>query len=127
MVLVVDDNAWARDLLSAALQSHGYDTEQAADLADVRQLRRRGGAGWRPDLIFVELVRARGNGFTVAAWLQAQRLGVVVLLSERDDEADRLWARSRGIMHMMSRAEGAAQLCRRVDELLTACGDGLCR
>lgn len=123
-VLVVDDDARAREMLCTALQKHGYDTEQAADLAEVRQLQRRAGAGWRADLIFVELVRARGNGFTVAAWLQAQGLGVVVLLSERQDVADRLWARSRGIQHMFSRAEGVGQLCAQVDELLAVCRDG---
>lgn len=123
-VLVVDDNAWARNMLSNALQRHGYATEQAADLADVRQLQRRAGAGWRADLIFVELVRARGNGFTVAAWLQSQGSGVVVLLSERGEEADRLWARSRGIMHMISRAQGVGQLCAWADEVLAGCNAG---
>lgn len=127
-VLVVDDNVWAREMLCTALQKHGYDTEQAADLAEVRQLQRRAGTSWRADLIFVELVRAHGNGFTVAAWLQAkaqaQGQGVVVLLSERQDVADRLWARSRGIQHMFSRADGVRQLCDRADELLAGCRDG---
>lgn len=126
-VLVVDDDAPAREMLCAALQKHGYDTEQAADLAEVRQLQRRAGAGWRVDLVFVELVRAHGNGFTVAAWLQAQASGVVVLLSERQDVADRLWARSRGVQHMFSRADGVGQLCARADELLAAGRDGVAR
>lgn len=123
-VLVVDDNPWARDTLCATLQRHGYDTEQAADLAQVRQLQRRNGARWRADLIFVELVRERGNGFTVAAWLQSQGLGLVILLSERLDMADHLWARSRGILHLVSRADGARQLCAWTDDLLARCSDG---
>lgn len=118
-VLVVDDNPWACGMLCAALQKHGYDTERAASLVDVRQLQRRAGPGWRADLVLVELVREHGNGFTVAAWLQSQDLGEVVLLSERNDVADRLWARSRGILHLMSRAGGVDQLCARMNDILT--------
>jgi DNA-binding response OmpR family regulator len=117
-VLVVDDNLWARRLLCSALQKHGYDTEQAADLAGVRQLQRRCGPGWQVNLVLVELVRERGNGFTVAAWLQSRGLGTVVLLSERQDNADRLWARSRGILHMLSRADGVGAMCARINDIL---------
>ena len=123
-VLVVDDNRWARQLLCCALQKHGYDTEQAADLADVRQLQRRAGSGWRVKLILVELVRERGNGFTVAAWLQSRCQGTVVLLSERQDSADRLWARSRGIANMVSRAQGIGALCIRIDDILAGSDNG---
>lgn len=123
-VLVVDDNLWARRLLCSALQKHGYGTEQAADLADVRQLQRHTGSGWRVNLVLVELVRERGNGFTVAAWLQSRVPGTVVLLSERQDNADRLWARSRGILHMESRAEGIEALAVRIDDILAGRDDG---
>lgn len=118
MVLVVDDNRWARQLLCEALESQGYGTEQASDLADVRQIRRRTGPAWRPDVTLVELVRERGNGYTVAAWLQSQGLGIVVLLSERNDAVDRLWARSRGVLHMTSRVGGIHPLCLRIGALL---------
>lgn len=117
-VLVVDDDGWSRQVLCRALQQQGYRTRQAADLAGVRHIQREHGPGWRPDLSIVELVRERGNGFSVAAWLQSQGQGVVVLLSERNDVADRLWARSRGIRHLASRACGVDQLCRQLREIL---------
>lgn len=110
-VLVVDDNVWAQQTLCSALEKCGYQTAAAADLAGVRQLLHQAGPTWRPDLILVELVRERGNGFSVAAWLQSRGQGTVVLLSERDDAADRLWARSRGVQHTASRAAGLDRLC----------------
>lgn len=117
-VLVVDEDTRARQVLCHALQKHGFRPLQAADLAGVRQLQREGGPGWQPDLSIVELVRERGNGFSVAAWLQSRDHGVVVLLSERNDVADRLWARSRGILHLTSRAGGIDQLCARLHNIL---------
>jgi len=122
-VLVVDEQAWSRQALCRALEKNGYRTEQAADLAEVRQRLRRASPGWRPDLTFVELVRERSNGFSLAAWLQAHNHGVVVLLSERDDEADRLWAQSRGIRHTWSRGQGVDSLCGQVRDILAGCGD----
>jgi DNA-binding response OmpR family regulator len=110
-LLVVDEYGWARQVLCRALERQGYDTRQVADLAELRQLLRQPRPDWRPDLTVIELVREHGNGFTAAAWLQAQGQGRVVLLSERADVADRLWARSRGIEHMLSRAGGLDQLC----------------
>lgn len=122
-VLVVDDDGWSRQVLCRALQQHGFHTRQASDLADVRHIQREDGPGWRPDLSIVELVRERGNGFSVAAWLQSQGQGVVVLLSERNDVADRLWARSRGILHLASRAGGLDQLCVQLREILAGSED----
>lgn len=119
-VLVVDDDNGSRQILCKALQKHGYRTWQAADLAGVRHIQRAEGPGWRPDLSIVELVRERGNGFSVAAWLQSQDQGVVVLLSERNDAADRLWAQSRGIRHLASRAGGVDQLCAQLRDILAA-------
>lgn len=110
-VLVVDDNVWAQQALCTALEKCGYQTAAAADLAGVRQLLHEVGPAWRPDLILVELVRERGNGFSVAAWLQSRGHGTVVLLSERGDAADRLWARSRGVPHTVSREVGLERLC----------------
>jgi|GEM_PF-2741095 len=121
-VLVVDEQVWSRQALCCALEQSGYHTEQAADLAEVRQRLRQIGPGWRPDLTFVELVRERSNGFSLAAWLQAHNHGVVVLLSERDDEADRLWAQSRGINHTWSRGQGVDSLCALVRSILTESG-----
>ncbi|HDZ07786.1 hypothetical protein [Pseudohongiella sp.] len=117
-VLVVDEDTRARQVLCDALQKHGFRTRQAADLAGVRQLRREDGAAWRPELSIVELVREHGNGFSVAAWLQSRGYGIVVLLSERNDVADRLWARSRGILHLASRAGGIDQLCARLQDIV---------
>ncbi|MEX0740016.1 MAG: response regulator [Pseudohongiella sp.] len=119
-ILVVDEHVWARQALCAVLEASGYHTEQAADLTDVHQRLRRAGNNRRPDLTLVELVRDRGNGFSLAAWLQAHGCGVVVLLSDRDDEADHLWAQSRGIRHTWSRAQGLDALRQQVHDMLAA-------
>lgn len=121
-ILVVDDFDWQREALCSLLHALGHQTCQARDLKEVRA-RAMGGAGAEPVLCLVELVRREGNGFSLACWLQAKGLGRAVLLSDRAELADRLWARARGIEWTLSRALSAATFSAQLADILQAVAD----
>src|SRR5215813_13961289 len=66
-ILVVDDNATNRDILTTRLQAHGYETLQAADgqeaLASVKQN--------RPDLILLDVMMPNLDGIETCRRLKA--------------------------------------------------------
>ncbi|OFE12946.1 hypothetical protein PHACT_07170 [Pseudohongiella acticola] len=132
LILVVDENDWQRQALCDFLRCQGYRTWQARDLAEVREAlsmsaHRRGADSLKPALCLVELVREQGNGFSLAVWLQSRGLGRSVLLSDRGELADSLWARSRGIEWTLSRRLSAADFTAHLARILHAtAGDNAC-
>lgn len=122
LILVVDDFDWQREALCSLLQTLGHQTCQARDLKEVRATS-VGKAGAEPVLCLVELVRRQGNGFGLACWLQSKGLGRAVLLSDRAELADRLWARARGIEWTLSRALDAAAFSAQLTCILQALTD----
>lgn len=119
-ILVVDDSRLQRRLLARQLEASGHRVHAARDLREVRSIRH----GFRPELTLVELLRFRGNGFSLAESLMQSGCGIVVLLSARGLASDRLWARARGIPCLLERPANPASLCRSVDRILREYGSG---
>jgi CheY-like chemotaxis protein len=84
-VLVIDDDADARDLLRRFLAREGFDTITAADGAEGLRLARQ----FKPSLITLDVVMPRMDGWAVLRQLQAdpELAGVpVVMLSILDEQ-----------------------------------------
>jgi CheY-like chemotaxis protein len=81
-VLVVDDDATIRDALELALSDEGYEVEAAANGREALSVL----AGWRPDLIVLDLTMPIMNGWEFCA--EQRRAGyfdvpVLVLTARR--------------------------------------------
>ena len=86
-VLVVDDEATIRDLLSGSLRLAGFEVVTAASGAEAM----RAAASCRPDLILLDVMMPDGDGFEVARRLRAGSRGIpVVFLTARDQVTDRV-------------------------------------
>ncbi|GIW72285.1 MAG: hypothetical protein KatS3mg102_1827 [Planctomycetota bacterium] len=81
-VLVCDDEASTRDILGTFLRRHGFEVLTAADGDEaVRQA-----AACRPDLVLLDLMLPRRDGFTVLAQLRGaeatRRIPVLLISAE---------------------------------------------
>jgi twitching motility two-component system response regulator PilH len=94
-VLIVDDSPTAQRLIRMAVEAGGYrvltasDGNEAIDVA-IRE---------RPDLVLLDIILPRKNGFQVCRHLKAlpETCGIkVVLLSSKSHEMDILWGKRQG-------------------------------
>ncbi len=87
-VLVVDDSAPIRELIVVNLELEGYDVRTAVDgMAGLEVL-----SGWRPDVVTLDVVMPRLDGFATLARLRADPATAdipVVLVTGRAQAADR--------------------------------------
>lgn len=113
-LMLVDEPCLARDTLCRGLKDAGHEVRVANGLPEVRRLCKV----FSPEICLIELVRAAGNGFTLAVFMQSMGVGVPVLLSDRCLDADRLWARARGVRHVLSRAGGMDNLLKQLEQIV---------
>ena len=90
-VLIVDDDPDIRDAVGECLRYEGYDVHSAADGRDALD---RLEFGLKPDVILLDLMMPKLNGFDVLQALQSRpdwkRIPVVVVSANRGYEADDL-------------------------------------
>lgn len=87
-ILIVDDHADAREVLSIALRSAGHQVDEAVDgLAALEPLR----AGSNPSLILLDLMvpRLDGESFVKAMRTDARGFGIPVVVISGHDEPRR--------------------------------------
>ena len=82
-VLVVDDDASIRELLSTALEDDGYEVVPAINGADALSVCER----WRPDVIVLDLMMPVMDGWTFAKRLRERDEIPIVVLSAANDLA----------------------------------------
>jgi len=80
-VLVVDDDASIRELLSTVLQDDGYEVVPAANGEDALAVCAR----WRPDVIVLDLMMPVMDGWTFAKRLRERDDIPIVVLSAAND------------------------------------------
>lgn len=85
-LLIVDDDAAIRALLSRYLKEHGY---RVTAVADGREMRRALAAD-RPDLIVLDLMLPGEDGLTLFRDLNPRTHLPVIMLTARDEAADRI-------------------------------------
>ncbi|HEX8579983.1 MAG TPA: response regulator transcription factor [Allosphingosinicella sp.] len=85
-ILVVDDDAHIRQVLTFALGKAGMETVEAGDgEAALRQVERE-----KPDLVVLDINMPRMDGLEVCRRLRATGNLPILFLSSRDDEIDRV-------------------------------------
>ena len=67
-ILVVDDDPATRDLLTAFLTEQGHEVRAAGDGVDALRIT----LSWRPDLIVLDLLMPKMNGWQFADFYSAQ-------------------------------------------------------
>jgi two-component system, chemotaxis family, chemotaxis protein CheY len=82
-VLVVDDDASIRELLSTALEDDGYEVVPATNGQDALSVCER----WRPDVIVLDLMMPIMDGWTFAKRLRERASIPIVVLSAVNDIA----------------------------------------
>lgn len=84
-VLVVEDEPAISESLAYSLRREGHDVEAATSLADARERAND------QDLVILDLMLPDGSGFELLAELRRrQRPPAIIILSSRDQEADRV-------------------------------------
>jgi DNA-binding response OmpR family regulator len=118
-VLVVDDSATIRKVVSAVLQRHGFEAIQAADGESALELlteaaRTENGNGAEPiDLVLVDFVMPKMNGFQLCRALrQNERLRAtpVVLMSAKSDRIGAHFVQQTGAIDAIAKPFDAQAL-----------------
>jgi DNA-binding response OmpR family regulator len=119
-ILVVDDSPTLRNVVSAVLERHGFVVLQAADgqaaldvLGDAARATRDGGHEAKIDLVLVDFVMPRMNGFQLCRALrQSEQLRgtPVVLMSAKSDRIRDHFVQQTGAMDAITKPFDAQAL-----------------
>jgi two-component system, OmpR family, response regulator len=85
-ILVVDDDADLRRLISEFLAGHGYSVDTAENVAGMHRAIERS----RPDLIILDVMMPGEDGLSAARQLAANRGPAVIMLSALGSDTDRI-------------------------------------
>jgi two-component system, OmpR family, KDP operon response regulator KdpE len=112
-ILVVDDEPQMRRVLRAVLIAHGYRVVEAA--SGQQALERLKGRCC--DLVLLDLNLPGMNGLEVCRTIRAISEVLVIVVSIRDSEEDRLAARAAGANDYITKPYGIEELLSRIDTL----------
>jgi len=113
-ILVVDDEANIVDLVSMYLKREGFQVEQAAD----------GAAGYaaavslKPDLIVLDIMLPKIDGFEVCRRLRAESDVPIIMLTARDDDVDKIVGLELGADDYLTKPFNPRELVARVKAIL---------
>ena len=116
-ILVVDDSPTERTILANALQGRGYRVITATDGDEALTK----AASERPDLVLLDVVMPKRNGFQVCRALKTGRETQsikVVMLTSKQLESDRFWGLKQGADSYLVKPLPVADLIAAVGGLL---------
>ena len=85
-ILIVEDEPALQDTLAYNLRKEGYTVETAGDGLSALESARR----LKPDLILLDIMLPKMDGFEVARTLRREMTSAIIMLTARDDEIDRV-------------------------------------
>lgn len=112
-ILVVDDEASVRDVLTRYLEREGYRVEVASDGQSALRA-----AYEQPDLIVLDLMLPGVNGLEVCRRLRSQSNVPIIMLTARDEEADKLIGFTTGADDYITKPFSPAELVLRIKAVL---------
>jgi two-component system, OmpR family, response regulator ResD len=113
-VLVVDDEPTITEVVSRYLERAGYTTHVAADGPGALQV----AAEARPDLVVLDLMMPGMDGLEVMRVLREQQQVLVILLTAKGEQADRITGLRLGADDYVVKPFSPAELVARVDAVL---------
>jgi DNA-binding response OmpR family regulator len=113
-VLVVDDEPMVRDVLSRYLERNGFEVEAAGD--GERAL--AAFEARRPDLVLLDLMLPRVDGFEVFRRIRAQAESPVIMITARGQTTDRIVGLEVGADDYVSKPFSPAEVVARVRSVL---------
>jgi DNA-binding response OmpR family regulator len=119
-VLVVDDEPMVREVLSRYLSREGFDVTTAADGEEA--LARLGDA--EPDLVLLDLMLPRVDGYEVFRRLRQRAPTPVIMLTARGEETDRVVGLDRGADDYIAKPFSPREVVARVRAVLRRVGSG---
>ena len=117
-VLIVDDEPTIRTLVNAVLDGRDIRTLEAADGPEAMGMIRR----YRPDLVLLDIVMPRMDGFTVCQRIRAEKsmtLTPVLLLTALGQESDHERARLAGADGVIHKPFSPAALRATVESIIS--------
>lgn len=113
-ILVVDDDLMVRQLIQRFLTDQNYQVETAADgktaLAQFEQ--------FHPDLVILDVNLPDANGYDLCQTLHSRAEVLVLLLTSRTDEADKVRGFIQGADEYMTKPFNLAALHDRISAIL---------
>ncbi|HZW20810.1 response regulator [Noviherbaspirillum sp.] len=115
-VLIVDDDRGIRELLAAYLEKNGLQASLAANGREMRAALERS----TPDLIVLDLMLPGEDGLTLCRELRASKYRTlpVVMLTARDEEADRILGLEMGADDYLPKPFAVRELLARIRAVL---------
>ena len=109
-VLIVDDEKTIRRFLKATLVSHGYDVFEAADGMQALDY----AVSTHPDVIVLDLGLPDIDGFEVTRRVRERSSLPIIILSVREDEADKIAALDAGADDYLTKPFNAGEMLARI-------------
>ncbi|MGA9159437.1 MAG: response regulator transcription factor [Actinomycetota bacterium] len=119
-VLVVDDEPMVREVLSRYLRRDGFEVATAADGEEA--LARFGET--EPDLVLLDLMLPRVDGYEVFRRLRQRAPTPVIMLTARGEETDRIVGLDRGADDYIGKPFSPGEVVARVRAVLRRVGPG---
>jgi two-component system KDP operon response regulator KdpE len=113
-VLIVDDEDSLCQALRRALTGYGYRVEVAADGEAALDVV----ATWAPDVVVLDLVMPKVDGFAVLDHVRAWSHVPIIVLSSRGQERDKVRALDLGADDYLTKPFGIAELLARIRAVL---------
>lgn len=116
-ILVVDDSPAHLELMQRTIEGRGWevltaaDGEQALEKAETR----------RPDLILLDVVLPKKNGYQVCRQLKqgtATKSIKIIMVSSKSQESDKYWGLKQGADGYLVKPFAPAELLRAVEQAL---------
>jgi DNA-binding response OmpR family regulator len=117
-VLVVDDEPMVREVLSRYLALDGFAVDEAADGEQALDL----AAAAPPDLVVLDLMLPRIDGYEVLERLRAGSSPPVIMLTARGEEADRIVGLELGADDYVTKPFSPREVVARVHAVLRRAG-----
>jgi two-component system OmpR family response regulator len=113
-ILIVDDDAGIRRLMSSFLDKHGYRTETAANPIEMRERL----ADDRYDLIVLDVMMPREDGLSALRTLQGPDAPPVIMLSAVGTDVDRIVGLEMGAEDYLAKPCNPRELLARIRTVL---------
>lgn len=118
-ILIIEDEVDIATMVAARLSSEGFQTEVCHDgLAGVERT-----LSLDPDLVILDLMLPGLDGIEVCRRIQRERRTPVIMLTARDDEADKLVGLGVGADDYMTKPFSVRELVARVRAVLRRAGE----